>query len=227
MIGGIDGLASDAIFPGFVFAGFGGALGSGGGSNGPYRPQAASISASNSASAGARAGPVRRDDNAAATSDSGWSPRTIQKDRADASDRLQQCGKDENLHVPISRAFALRTCVGRAQGRRSGTSDASRWRARCATTMKDLEAHESGANRNLIGAFWLDDQVQRETLSSLIGTARALQMGGIYRAARSRRFANPIHGAILFVVSVSLGGQVNYNVIWIGCRPSAKIGIRK
>jgi hypothetical protein len=54
MISGIDGLASDATFPGFVFAGFGGALGSGGGSNGPYRPQAVSISASNTASAGVR-----------------------------------------------------------------------------------------------------------------------------------------------------------------------------
>ena len=54
MIGGIDGLASEPKFPGFEFAGFGGALGSGGGSNEPYRPQAASISANNIASAGAR-----------------------------------------------------------------------------------------------------------------------------------------------------------------------------
>jgi len=79
IIGGIDGLASDATFPGFVFAGFGGALGSGGGSNGPYRPQAASISASTMASAGARARRARRDDNAAATSDSGWSPALYRK----------------------------------------------------------------------------------------------------------------------------------------------------
>ena len=84
MIGGIDGLASEPRFPGFVFAGLGGALASGGGSSGPYRPQAASISASNSASAGARARPVKRNDNAAATSDSGWSRRTIQKERAEA-----------------------------------------------------------------------------------------------------------------------------------------------
>ncbi len=79
IIGGIDGLASDAKFPGFELAGFGGALGSGGGSNGPYRPQAASISASNMASAGARARPVKRNDNAAATSDSGWSRALYRK----------------------------------------------------------------------------------------------------------------------------------------------------
>ena len=35
MIGGIDGLAREPKFAGFALAGFGGALGSGGGSSGP------------------------------------------------------------------------------------------------------------------------------------------------------------------------------------------------
>ena len=55
---------------GFVLAGLGGALGSGGGSNGPYLPQAASISASRAASAFRRVGLTKRYKDGAAKSDS-------------------------------------------------------------------------------------------------------------------------------------------------------------
>jgi len=51
-IGGIDGLLNEP--KPFGFAGFGGALGSGGGSSGPYRPQAATRSASRAASVSKR-----------------------------------------------------------------------------------------------------------------------------------------------------------------------------
>ena len=54
-IGGIDGWDRAFMLVGFELAGFGGALGSGGGSNGPYRPQAARPSVSRAASVVKRA----------------------------------------------------------------------------------------------------------------------------------------------------------------------------
>ena len=103
--------------------------------------------------------------------------------------QVRQCRKDGiNLHIRINPAFPLRACVGRAQRRLSGTSDARRRRARYATTTKDLEAHEPGTNRNLVRAFRPDDQIQLEAFSRLIRTAGALQMGGVYRSARSWGF---------------------------------------
>ena len=62
VIGGIEGLAIEPTGL-FEFAGFGGALGSGGGSNGPYRPQAAAKSAVRTASVGRRLRPGKRYEN--------------------------------------------------------------------------------------------------------------------------------------------------------------------
>src|SRR3984957_20851749 len=73
-IGGIDGFDSEAGFAELELAGLGGALGSGGGSNGPYRPQAARPSASRTASALRRAILPKRYEKWAATNDSRRSP---------------------------------------------------------------------------------------------------------------------------------------------------------
>ena len=142
--------------------------------------------------------------------------------------QIRQCRKDGmNLHIRINPAFPLRAGLGCAQRRRSGTSDARRRRARRATTTKDLEALEPRTNRDLVRAFRPDDEIRLEAFSRLIRTAGALQMGGVYGSPRCGGFANPAHSAILFLVSISRGGQVNDNMIRSGCHPSAPIGIRE
>src|SRR6185437_7388307 len=97
-IGGIDGLARTFMLFGFELAGLGGALGSGGGSSGPYLPQAARQSASRTASAALRVG-AKGQEKRAAKGDSGSSPGTIQKPRPEARRRhillqasVQPCG---------------------------------------------------------------------------------------------------------------------------------------
>ncbi len=77
--GGIEGLLMEPIFVGFELAGLGGALGSGGGSRGPNRPQAATTSVIRTASAGRRARPAKRYEYAVPTSDSGWSAHYTEK----------------------------------------------------------------------------------------------------------------------------------------------------
>ena len=74
-------------------------------------------------------------------------------------------------------------------------------------TTKGPKAHEIWTSRNLIGAFWPDDEIRRETRSNPFGMAGTPQLRSVYRSVCSRSFANPTHSATWVAIGVSLGGQ--------------------
>src|SRR5262245_47572879 len=99
--------------------------------------------------------------------------------------------RTKQTHIPsIRQTFASQACSGFVRTHIFGTGAVRPRGVRCETTTKDLEAHELRTNRNLVDVFRPDDQVRRYSFSCALRRIEALQMGGVYRAARSRSFAD-------------------------------------
>jgi hypothetical protein len=93
-------------------------------------------------------------------------------------------------------------------------------------TTKDPKAHEIWTSRNLIEAFWPDDEIRRETRSHPFGMAGTPQLCSVYRSVCSRSFANPTHSATRVAIGVSLGGQFKAGPIRSRRGPGAPIRFR-